>query len=831
MSERDDDYLWSGEGPASDEVAQLEKLLGGEKLRDPLRARRRRPLVLAATLAVVAAAAAFAVIRDAWPPPDWTAAVLPGVSADDIQGAVFEFRLEGDAPPAGWQAAVERRIRELTTPQSVRFKGQRVVVDVARGVPDLGGALGKRREFAIKEVVESSPLMRALYTRVAEGDARARQLGVTAELDGWDHDETGRQFSDWYLAAPSAEALATYLAEVGAAEPRLVPDAGHEIALEAMRDRESGELTGWRTYYLDRVVWMSNPDVATAYVYWNDTTRRPEVLVEYTREAAERFANLTGRLIGRKIAIMLDGEVSSAPVVQARVEGGRTGITMAGSDPQKVQQEAQDLAGVLLASQHPMPVALELVDLKIRSEQLSETQLKTARGILSALFGLLVFAAVFAVERRSPALDPEVAPVRGRPRRRLLWIRLAVSAAGAALALLANRVPIPGDIDWQAGYTAPISMFALGIMPALSAFLLVELAALIVPRWRALRRGGPAARARLGSGTAVLTIVLAAVQAWFIADFLLAYPAFEHLSRAMLVASLTAGAVVMTFLALVISRYGLGNGFAVLLLAGHGALAHRVFHALAGGTADPELILPFLLAIAATAIATSWLLRHRVRGPSPASSVRLPTAGLVPLAIVPSLLAVFALTWPEAAGRIGMWWQEGVASPGAGILVELGFLMAAGALLSWLFSRPSRLGSATASGARSHGFAIAVALSLAYLAALALLGRWRADVLAYFGLSLVSVAFATAILMDLVAEWRALARRDDLIPIWPLHQVQRVDLVIAALAKNDIDVHARGLYIRLLLHFFGPFVPVLLYVPAARAEEARAIIRAQLDAT
>ena len=83
--------------------------------------------------------------------------------------------------------------------------------------------------------------------------------------------------------------------------------------------------------------------------------------------------------------------------------------------------------------------------------------------------------------------------------------------------------------------------------------------------------------------------------------------------------------------------------------------------------------------------------------------------------------------------------------------------------------------------------------------------------------------------MDLIAEWRAFRRRDDLVPIWPLHQVQQVDLVTGALVRNEIDVHTRGLYLRLLLHFFGPFVPVLIYVPAAQAEEARAIIRAQIE--
>jgi hypothetical protein len=832
MSERDEEYLFSGEGPASEDVARLEKLLGGEKLREPLRARRRRPLFLAATLAVLTAAAAFGVIRDAWPSPAWTAAVLPGVSLDEIQGAVFELELVDEQPPDGWQAAVERRIREITRPTSVRFEGRRVVVDVPSGYPPLEEALARRGEFAIKEVVESSPLMRALYTRVAEGDPRARALGITAEIDGWDHDETGRRYSDWYLTAPSPEPLRTYLAEVAAAEPRLLPDAGHEIALEHMRDWESGEETGWRTYYLDRVVWLSNADITNAYVYWNETINRPEVLVEFSREGAGRFADLTGRLIGRKLAIMLDGEVSSAPVVQDRIEGGRTSVTMGGSDAQRVQQDAQALVEVLRTSQHPLPVALRLSQVTVRAESLSETELEVARSLMAALLGLLVFIAVFAAVRFSPPIDPEVAPVRGRARRRSLpWIRLAVSAAGGAAAILAQRVPIPGGVDWESLGATPMSVFTLGIMPALSAFLLVEVAALIVPRWRALRRGGPSARARLGSATAILSLLLAIFQAWLIADFLLAVPQLAHLSRAMVVGSLTGGALVMTFLALVISRYGLGNGFAVLILAGFGAFAHRLFHAVTSAGAAPQAILPLFAAIAATAIATSWILRQRVRGSSPASSVRLPTAGVVPLAVVPSLLGLFALTWPEAAARLGVWWQESVARPGAGLLVELGFLIATGGLLSWLFSRPSRPGSAAASGGRSRGFALAVAVSIAYLAVVALLGRWRGDVLAYFGLSLVSVAFATAILMDLLAEWRALARRDDLVPVWPLHQVQRVDLITAALAKNGIDVHARGLYFRLLLHFFGPFVPVLFYVPAAQAEEARAIIRAQLEAT
>jgi hypothetical protein len=391
--------------------------------------------------------------------------------------------------------------------------------------------------------------------------------------------------------------------------------------------------------------------------------------------------------------------------------------------------------------------------------------------------------------------------------------------------VLAQRIPVVAGVDWDAAYTPPISMFAVGIMPAISAFLLVEVASLLFRRWRALRSGGPSARARLGSATAILTVLIALAQSWMLAHYLRSFPPLAHLSQLGLVASLTGGALVMTFVALLISRYGLGNGFAVLFLASQGAMAYRLIDGLAEGSTDLLWLLPVLVAVTASALATSWILRTRVRGPSAASSIRLPTAGVVPLLLLPSLLALLAHSWPEAAARIGVWWQDTVMRPGSGVLAALLFVTVLGLALSWLFSRPSLIGDARVRGSRPKSFLVAVAVSIAYLALLVLLADWAGQVVV--GLS--SVALTTAVVMDLVAEWRALARRDDLVPIWPLHQVQRVDLVTAALARNGIGVHTRGLYFRLLLHFFGPFVPVLLHVPRDQAEEARAIVRAQIE--
>ena len=69
------------------------------------------------------------------------------------------------------------------------------------------------------------------------------------------------------------------------------------------------------------------------------------------RQGALIFSRFTGENIGRRIAIVLDNKVKSAPVVQTKIPGGEGRITGVGSD-----EEAADLAIVLRAGALPAPV-------------------------------------------------------------------------------------------------------------------------------------------------------------------------------------------------------------------------------------------------------------------------------------------------------------------------------------------------------------------------------------------------------------------------------------------------------------------------------------------
>jgi len=90
-----------------------------------------------------------------------------------------------------------------------------------------------------------------------------------------------------------------------------------------------------------------------------DATTRPDpddptqlnVGFELNRQGGLAFARFTGENIGRRIAIVLDNKINSAPVVQSKIPGGSGRITGLDDD-----DEANDLAIVLRAGALPAPI-------------------------------------------------------------------------------------------------------------------------------------------------------------------------------------------------------------------------------------------------------------------------------------------------------------------------------------------------------------------------------------------------------------------------------------------------------------------------------------------
>lgn len=886
----DEDYLWDGSGPADPDLRQVEALAGELRLKAPLVARPRRPWAIAVGAGGLAALIAAWLAPPEAIPPSWMAALLPGVSTDAevLGGSMVDIALRGEEEPRPeWRRTMAERLEAA---------GGRLLEDGPRLRAELAGvdredaaewlrAVTPTGRLAVKLVVDNSPFMEGLYARV-KVDSRAKELGVTGDIDSWEGPEGG-YFVDYYLLSTDRAALETYLAEMARRGPELRPPPGTEVALERVRyesrsadpwpasDAEgamdepssirfenrgegqngsfimrsyeyggrepSAPVEYWRTHHVRSAAELENRDFAGAYAY-RDKWNRGAVIVDLKLDAAQRFADLTARSVGRKLAILLDGRVNSAPVIGAHITDSRLSVSMSGGDRETTWREASALAAVL--GSQPLPFSVEVRSATAIPSLVPPAHAQGARGLLALLFGLAVALPVWLLERRARRIDPEVAPVRGRPRRRPLRGKLVVTAIGAALVALADHIPLPGTSELArrlgsepGGLYGP---FALGLVPIFTGYIAVELVVLLVPRWRRLRIGSPAERARLAFPVALVSILVAVAQAYFHATWLTGLDQIPVDIGSTLtvvrdsvvfwrtVAAVAAGSIALAVLAHVIDRSGLGNGFAIVLVAG---LAHRLFDG-ARAIADVSLAeqLALVLGLALTAALTAGILRWRSAGPA---RFRLPTAGLIPFQIggqIVSLLIVGSLHPATSLQGVIAWLQELQGRPGLQLVIVLGF----GLVLSVLFSRPSRGGAAAAAldpAARRRlwgSFAGATLLSLAYLVALvgvaSLLGPWSPTI----GAAMLSAAFATAAIMDVVADGRAWSRRDDLAPVWALHQVQRVAPIVDALTRNGIDVHARGLYWRSLLHFFGPFAPIVLHVPSPQRAEAAAIIRTQL---
>jgi len=106
------------------------------------------------------------------------------------------------------------------------------------------------------------------------------------------------------------------------------------------------------------------------------------VSMKLGRKDAAVFSQVTGRNIGRRLAIVLDNVVKSAPVIQSRIPDGNAMITTNDVNP----DDSRDLAIVLRSGALPAPV--NIVEERSVGPSLGTDSIR--RGILASLIGALV---------------------------------------------------------------------------------------------------------------------------------------------------------------------------------------------------------------------------------------------------------------------------------------------------------------------------------------------------------------------------------------------------------------------------------------------------------
>ncbi|HXF93837.1 MAG TPA: protein translocase subunit SecD [Nitrospiraceae bacterium] len=126
---------------------------------------------------------------------------------------------------------------------------------------------------------------------------------------------------------------------------------GDEILFERVVDKDSGR--EYRIPYLVKKRVMLAGDVLSDARVSIGQFNDPYVSVTFDAKGAREFERITAENVKKRMAIVLDNTVYSAPVIQERISGGRAQITGAFT-----MQEANDLAIVLRAGALPAPLKI-----------------------------------------------------------------------------------------------------------------------------------------------------------------------------------------------------------------------------------------------------------------------------------------------------------------------------------------------------------------------------------------------------------------------------------------------------------------------------------------
>jgi preprotein translocase subunit SecY len=254
--------------------------------------------------------------------------------------------------------------------------------------------------------------------------------------------------------------------------------------------------------------------------------------------------------------------------------------------------------------------------------------------------------------------------------------RLLFTAMILAFYRLGSWIPTPGVdadqieqyFDAQAGGTvlgllnifsggalSQFALFALGIMPYVTASIILQLMTVVIPRLEQLQKEGEAGYARINQYTRYLTVVLAALQA---AGYSYLFSRQDALTLTpgrfvLIVISLTAATTLLMWMGELITKRGIGNGISLLIFASILAGLPGGLNAWWSGNSFERLMFPLIaLAIIVAVVfvqegqrripiqyAKRMVGRRMTSGGSTYMPLRVNMAGVIPIIFAAAIMA------------------------------------------------------------------------------------------------------------------------------------------------------------------------------------------------
>ena len=208
---------------------------------------------------------------------------------------------------------------------------------------------------------------------------------------------------------------------------------------------------------------------------------------------------------------------------------------------------------------------------------------------------------------------------------------------------------------FSGGALSQFALFALGIMPYVTASIILQLMTVVIPRLEQLQKEGEAGYARINQYTRYLTVVLAALQA---AGYSYLFSRQGALTLTpgrfvLIVTSLTAATTLLMWMGELITKRGIGNGISLLIFASILAGLPGGLNAWGSGDAFERLMFPLIaLAIIVAVVfvqegqrripiqyAKRMVGRRMTSGGSTYMPLRVNMAGVIPIIFAAAIMA------------------------------------------------------------------------------------------------------------------------------------------------------------------------------------------------
>jgi preprotein translocase subunit SecY len=270
--------------------------------------------------------------------------------------------------------------------------------------------------------------------------------------------------------------------------------------------------------------------------------------------------------------------------------------------------------------------------------------------------------------------------------------KLAFTALLLALYRVGSHLPVPGvntqavnDIQHQFGGSnilgflnlfsggglSRIAVFALGIMPYITASIILQLLQVVVPSLEKLSKEGEVGQARITQYTRYLTVGLAFAQSIGYVFLFKSFqasagePVVEHFDAPhvfLIVISLTAGTILLMWMGELITQRGIGNGISLMIFA---SIVSRLPHGVQAWWTNPDQVFKVMMPFIALAVVAGIVFvqegqrripvqyakrvigRRMTSGGQTYLPLRVNMAGVIPVIFAASLMA-----FPPTVGQL-----------------------------------------------------------------------------------------------------------------------------------------------------------------------------------